>query len=80
MYIWNWINAVNASRVVTGRVLSRTKVLWDGYVPQKIDWKTYRYTLLYIAYIHRKTIKLLDIGGNYFFVMQLCFPSKYEVL
>jgi hypothetical protein len=35
MYIWNWINAVNASRVVTGRDLSQTKVLWDGYVPPK---------------------------------------------
>jgi hypothetical protein len=35
MYIWNWINAVNASRVVTGRDLYQTKFLWDGNVPPK---------------------------------------------
>jgi hypothetical protein len=46
MYIWNWINAVNASRVVTGRDLSQTKFLWDGHVPPKNIEKhtgTYKY-------------------------------------
>jgi hypothetical protein len=54
MCIWNWINAVNASHVVTGRDLSQPNFSGrDIFLQKKIVKHTGTH---YIAYKNRKTI------------------------